>query len=71
MNITISKKTAKALDKAVWLMIATCNANRGGDKFEPNQPIMDNIGITIEELAGLNKMMEQIEKKYDIKKQKR
>jgi hypothetical protein len=71
MNVILSKKTAKTIDKAAWLFIQTCNANRGGNEFKPNEPIMKQIGVTEEELADLSFFLDRVEKKFNNKKQKK
>lgn len=71
MNIRTSKKTAKVLGKAIWLLVNTCNANRGGDEFIPNEKIMDDVGVTVEDLHNLVCLDERIGKLLQPKNRKK
>lgn len=67
MQITISKSKAKNLQKAIYLIVQTCNKTRGEQKFKPNEKIMKDIGISVKGLHELHKVSEQIEKKLKSK----
>lgn len=72
MQITISKQTAKTLRKAIWLTIGTCDNNRKGEgKFEPNEAIMKNLGVSTEQLYHLSELSKQITKKLSTKNKRR
>lgn len=63
MQITISKQTAKVLQKAIWLTVQTCNENRAEKSFKPNEMIMKDMGVSVKNLYQIHQVSEQIEKK--------
>ena len=63
MQITLSKKTASKLKKAIWLTIGTCNKTRNESQFTPNEEIMKHLGVSTEDLYRLQQLSDQIDKK--------
>lgn len=70
MRITIDDETAKTLNKACWLLIATCNKNKlTKEKFEANEAIMEELEVTTEQLYELSELMKKVDKNLKKSKQ--
>lgn len=71
MQITISKQTAKVLQKAIWLTVQTCNENRAEKTFKPNERIMKEMGVSVKNLYDIHLVSEQINKKLSTKNKRK
>jgi len=61
-KIDISDKEVKALKKVSWLAINLCNSAKDGEVFQPNQEMMEELDLSLEDISGLYKFIQTINK---------
>lgn len=61
-KIDISDKEVKALKKVSWLAISLCNSAKDGEVFQPNQEMMEELDLSLEDISGLCKFIQTINK---------
>lgn len=62
LKIELSDKEAKALKKIAWMTISACNSGEDGEVFQPNQEMIKELGLSLEDISGLYKFVQTINK---------